>query len=404
MLRDGLNIERTDWASVSFGLSLSYFAAFQLFKIPPVLPALLDRYHYDLTLAAGFMSVYAAMGLLLSIPLGRIFERFGVVPPVLVGLALMFAGNVLGCFYPQSGAVMLFARALEGMTFAGFAIIGPVIANSAASPRDAPIVIGIAAGWIPVGQLVGALVVPVAHNWQMSWWLGIAGCVALGAWTVTSARNKALAFGPALGFASKSDPMPLTAGQRVALLLGSTIFLLWGAQYFAYMTWLPEYLITVHGFSLASSLIGYVLPVVVVLLFNLTTGWILRLGVPVGGLLVAGLGVQAAVWWLVPYTAGGWSGISALAAYGVGAGVTPTSLFAVPNAVVGRGGATASAFGFMMTGRNIGVLIGPVLLALAFGMTGSWNTAVPIFGTSTTVAFIVAVMLARGLRRGLESG
>ena len=62
--------DRTNWAAVAFGLSLAWFAAFQMFKLPPVLPLLLETYGYDLVLAGGFMSIYAAVGLLVSGVLG----------------------------------------------------------------------------------------------------------------------------------------------------------------------------------------------------------------------------------------------------------------------------------------------------------------------------------------------
>src|SRR3546814_16594591 len=48
------------------------------------------------------------------------------------------------------------ARGLEGLGFAICAIAGPAIAAQSASPRDLPLVTGLLAGWIPIGQIVGA--------------------------------------------------------------------------------------------------------------------------------------------------------------------------------------------------------------------------------------------------------
>jgi F0F1-type ATP synthase assembly protein I len=85
--------------------------------------------------------------------------------------------------------------------------------------------------------------------------------------------------------------------------------------------------------------------------------------------------------------------------YGTGAGVVPTCLFAMPSVILGRGHDTARAFGIVMTGRNMGVLIGPVLVAQAFKISGSWDLAAPIFGTVTTLCLVAAMLLARRLRR-----
>ena len=62
------------------------------------------------------------------------------------------------------------------------------------------------------------------------------------------------------------------------------------------------------------------------------------------------------------------------------------------------GRAVAPALGIIMTGRNLGVLIGPMLLAQAFKATGTWDLAAPIFGTVTTLALALGIYLAISLR------
>ena len=47
-----------------------------------------------------------------------------------------------------------------------------------------------------------------------------------------------------------------------------------------------------------------------------------------------------------------------------------------------------------MTGRNLGVLIGPVLLAWAFEWSGGWSIASPLFGMITTLCLPLAAGLA----------
>ena len=85
--------------------------------------------------------------------------------------------------------------------------------------------------------------------------------------------------------------------------------------------------------------------------------------------------------------------------YGIGSGITPTCLFAMPSAILGQGRAAARAFAFIMTGRNIGVFVGPMLLAQAFKMAGGWDAGVPIFGAITTAALALATGLAVHLLR-----
>ncbi|MEX2409641.1 MAG: MFS transporter, partial [Rhodovibrionaceae bacterium] len=106
---------KTHLAGVAFGLALSSFAAYQMFKLPPVLPLLLERYGYDRTLAGGFMSVYALVGLFLSIYLGRLIERRGPARPVFAALGVMATGNLLGLVAPENGMAVLAGRGLEGL-------------------------------------------------------------------------------------------------------------------------------------------------------------------------------------------------------------------------------------------------------------------------------------------------
>ena len=183
------------------------------------------------------------------------------------------------------------------------------------------------------------------------------------------------------------------------MILAGGLFLLWSGQYFAYMTWLPQFLVEVYGFSLERALAGYLTPIVVLAVFNVVTGFLLRSGVALSLLLVGALLLQALVWFLVPVTDAGWRGIASLLAYGIGAGITPTCLFAMPSAIQGQGPGTAGAFGIIMTGRNVGVFIGPLLLAAIFGWSGLWVTAAPVFGAMTALAAVLAVVLTRAIPR-----
>ncbi len=390
---------RTNWAAVAFGLSLAWFAAFQMFKLPPVLPVLLEAYGYDLVLAGGFMSVYAVAGLLLSFGFSRRIERSGWHRPLLGALAVLACGNVLGLIWPQSGWIMLVARALEGAGFAVLAIIGPTLANRQAEARHLPIVIGATASWIPVGQLAAVLLAPAAlaiHGWQSLWVLSLLGCLLFAAWSLRMPKDQAAPK------TSAPDADTQRARRRSRRILGLTagLFCLWAGQYFAFMTWLPEYLVAAHGLGLTAALAGYSLPVCLLILFNLVTGVLLRTGVSLGLLLVVSLALQVAVWWLSSLSLEGWSGLAALVVYGVGAGITPACLFAMPSRAAGQGRAAASAFGIIMTGRNVGVLIGPILLAEALRTSGSWGLASPVFGTATALALLIGLFLAFELAAG----
>jgi MFS family permease len=373
---------------------------------------LLETYHYDRTLAGAFMSVYAVAGLLLSMAFGRLLARRGPLAPILGALGLSILGSLLVLWSPENGWLVLLGRGLEGIGFAFMAICGHLLASANASLRNQPLVIGLMAAWIPIGQLAAMLLAPVAFSglgagmgagmgWQLLWVVAIFGACGLAAWSFGLRHSPALVL-PGASSGAKKETSEETSGEisaatRLKLIVVAGIFMLWSGQYFAYMTWLPQYLVEVYGLSVSMAVVGNMVPVAVLIATTVAVGMVLRAGVPVGPLLACGLATQATIWWLVPVTGGGLTGALSLVAYGLAAGICPTCLFAMPGVIVGRGRAVAPALGIIMTGRNLGVLIGPMLLGQAFKATGAWDLAAPIFGTVTTIAFGLGIFLAVSL-------
>jgi predicted MFS family arabinose efflux permease len=291
---------------------------------------------------------------------------------------------------------MLLSRGLEGLAFAIAAIAGPAIAAAAAKPRDLPLVTGLIAAWIPLGQIAAALAALLFHDWRWLWWIGMIMGLPLGvwAWALLRGRRNGKA-------AARPEPREPTAAQHRQLLLAGTIFLLWSGQYFAFMTWLTQYLSSVLALGPAASVLAYLVPVVVLLAFNLLTGWALRHGLRLIPAMIAALIAQALVWFAQPWLSGA-TGIAGLIVYGIGAGITPTCLFQLPHAIA-RSAAGTHFFGIIMTGRNIGVFLGPLLLAFLIGADRyalhlSWTAAAQAMAFLTLTAAGVALLLGRRLK------
>ena len=386
--------ESTDWSRVAFGVALGAYAAYQQFKLPPILPDFLARYPHSPLTAAGFMSIYALVGLIASAAIGRKLDRnMGIGVAALIGLTVI--GVTLALTAPQSASIMLLSRGFEGLAFAIAAIAGPAIAAAAAKPRDLPIVTGLLAGWIPIGQIVAALAALALHDWRWLWIIGLLMGLPLGLWAWVLLRE------PRSGKAAqRPSALHPDAAQRKQLIFAGTIFMLWSGQYFAFMTWLTQYLTSVLALGPAASVLAYLVPVVVLLGFNLGTGWALRHGLPLMPAMMVALIGQALVWFAQPWLTGG-LGLIGLVVYGIGAGVVPTCLFQSPHAIA-RGTAGASFFGIVMTGRNIGVFMGLLLLAFLVGTDRlalhlSWTAAAQAIGCLTLAAVGVALLLRRSL-------
>ena len=143
---------------------------------------------------------------------------------------------------------MLGARTLEGISFSVLAIVGPTLANRQTHARHLPLVIGATAAWIPIGQLVATFLAPpllALQGWQSLWALGLLGCLLFALWSLRLPDEAEEPPPPARtrnGGAVSSDQERRRI--RRLLFLTAGLFFLWSGQYFAYMTWLPEYLVT----------------------------------------------------------------------------------------------------------------------------------------------------------------
>ncbi|MFB0922380.1 MAG: hypothetical protein QMB76_02720, partial [Alphaproteobacteria bacterium] len=69
----------TNWTGVSYGIVLGFVAAYFQFKVPPVLPVLIDLYGYEKIVAGSMMSIFAAAGMLVSVRIGRGIRREGAI-------------------------------------------------------------------------------------------------------------------------------------------------------------------------------------------------------------------------------------------------------------------------------------------------------------------------------------
>ena len=400
----GLEPDRgTSWTAVGFGLALASLAAYQLFKLPPALPVMLEVYGYDRVLAGASMSIFAIAGITLSLRVGHGLKAQGPWPYLIAAGVLFLSGETLALAAPENGAVMLAARGLEGIGYTICAIAGPLIANLNASPRQLPLVIGLTATWVPIGQLIASLIsLPVVAlgHWRPLWWVGIGLTLALAVWGLIIRRDATINL--SMGQSAKptaARPGQTPALERRALIAAAAIFGIWSGQYIGYMTWLPSFLVETHGFAPEAAVFAYMAPTALVLILCLVTGALLRAGAPLIPLMIGSMAIQAGLWLAIPVTGSGWFGVASLIVYGVSSGITPVCLFALPSAIMGGERVDGRAFGIIMTGRNMGILAGPMLLAQAVAMDADWSLVWPLYGGATLLAAGGTVYLGRLLNQ-----
>ncbi len=407
---------RTVWTGLFFGLAVAVCGAYQQLKLPLVLPEMLAAYGYPRTLAGGFMSVFAVAGLALSLQVGRLMQAHGTARFLIGAAACVGLGSALILAAPDNGWVVLAGRTLEGVAMAILAVAGPTLMTRNAGPDHQALAAALAATWIPLGGLIASAVtrvqdaaLPGTALWPSVFWVGIAfaGLMAAATWRLARRPVPAESGGVdiAMPVAHRTAVAPDPVRRR-ALVLAGACFFFWGTQNMAILTWLPAYMTERHGVAASDSALLYALPIALIAVFNLVAIPILRRGVPIARLLLAVLLAQVMLLAAVPslpVAAMPWTGIAGLAVYGALAGITPTCLYGLPATILGGSGTGAGAFGVLMTGRNLGVLCGPLAIAgtvdLAADSVAGWDIALPTAAAVTLLAAATAWTLQRRLER-----
>jgi predicted MFS family arabinose efflux permease len=392
---------QTSWLGVSVGLGLGALASYHQFKLPPVLPILLEQYGYGKFAAGSFMSIYAAIGIAASAFLGARLQRHGMPPFLLAAGLLVILGSVLTLAVPALVPAMLAARGLEGVGYAVLAVASPVLMTASASRRHKTMAIALFATWIPAGQLIAMAVAQpfIADGaWRPVWWVGIGLTVFVVLLGWRAARHHA----PHRAAAAGGGPAPfgaLSRHERWGLILVAATFMLWSTEMFAMFTWLPQFLVEARGLDPSDTIFIYAVPPVMIVIFNLVGGLLLRAGVALAPLLAFSLAMQAAFWLALPHLEGAALGLGGLILFGAGAGIAPTCLFAAPALILGAENAGGGAFGIVMTGRSSGVLLGPILLPPVLLAMGAWADVGPVFGAITLASAALALVLGVLLKR-----
>ncbi|MDH4209684.1 MAG: MFS transporter, partial [Anaerolineae bacterium] len=145
--------KRYAWIVMAALFVAAIAVAINQYKVPPVMPVLMQVFGLDLTMANLLMSIFNLSGILLAIPAGIIVHRIGPKRSGLVALGAVVVGAGLGAL--SGGAVALLAsRMVEGLSFVFMMVVGPALVSLWFSARERGAPMGIFATWVPVGSLI----------------------------------------------------------------------------------------------------------------------------------------------------------------------------------------------------------------------------------------------------------
>ncbi|HJX37455.1 MAG TPA: MFS transporter [Anaerolineae bacterium] len=375
------------------------------YKVPPVMPVLMQVFGLDLTMANLLMSIFSLSGFLLAIPAGIVVHRIGPKRSGLVAVGAVIIGAGLGAI--SSGAAALLAsRTVEGLSFVFMMVVGPALVSLWFSPEERGVPMGVFATWVPVGSLIILNAAPAlesAFGWQSVWWFGclygVFGFLVFWALVRLPTVFSSAPANPGQGGAGQGSSERLLSSVRTALanrnvwLLG-LLFFCFTMVFPGFSNNMPTYLHTVRGYSLGQAAL-------IVSLSSLAT----IVGCPLMGLLSDRIGSRkkvytaalliVAVLWLFPYHLTGVAIPLFLMVFGLVGGAIPTMIFASLPEVMERPELAGIGMGGVVTLQNLGLLIGPVMFGRIVQVSGNWALAgyamIPITLLAVLVGWLVDV-------------
>ncbi len=357
----------------------SVAAPLNQYKVPPVMPVLMQAFQINLVQAGSLVSVFAVTGLLLALPAGIILQRLGPRLAGLIAVGCLAGGSALGAISPNV-SLLLGSRVIEGIGMGLMGVVAPATIAAWFPGEKQGTPMGIWATWVPIGTLVMYLAGPAlvaVGSWQAVWWFAVAFSLVvmlvyglLVRWPA-SAETPEAPRSPGAGSGESNDFLKALANRNIWLL--GLEFACFNLAFIGMSTYYPTFLSENRGYSLTAA--GWIASIstVVVLISAPLAGRISdrihsrRLVFTIPFLI---LGVIM----IFPFQATGWQIYLVLALQGLFLGSIPTATFAAASEVMKKPQWAGYGLGVIMLAQNVGVLIGPVL----FGQivkTQSWVAA-----------------------------
>lgn len=361
------------WLILGVLLLFSIAAPLNQFKVPPIMPVLIQALGITIGRAGLLMSVYALTGLVLALPAGLIFQRAGPRATGLLAGGSIVLGAGIGAL-SQDMTGLLIGRVIEGIGTSFMAVLAPAIIARRFVAEQRGTAMGVWSAWVPVGSTTMLVIAPAlatAAGWRTLWWFGAAyAAIATGLYL---ACVGATAGSSATGPTGPRPAAPTTALRNRNIWLLAGAFGAFNAAVIGLGTYLPTFLSTQRGLELGSaSLIAGLITFMTI--FSAPAGGILsdRIGSRKKPYLI---GLLAAIILLPSVGALHLPGLIALVALtGLVIGIIPTNIFAGAVEAAGDPEQSGAAMAVIMVGQNAGMLIGPLIYGALVEAAG-WPAA-----------------------------
>jgi predicted MFS family arabinose efflux permease len=362
--------------------------------LPAIAPLIRESLGLSVAQAGSFLSAYYVGPVLMSLPAGRMADRWGVLGTMVLGQAVIATGLVVAAgapSFPLLVAIMVFAGA-------GYGMLNPTTAKAVIAwfpQRQRATVIGLKQVGLPLGGALGGLLMPplgLAFGWRVAVVISASVVAALAALTWLLYRDPPET--PSESAAPSGGNFAEVLGSRDLWLVSIATLIFAGVQT-VFLAFLVLFLrdtvriplLTAARYLVLAQTTGMAGRVIFGLLSDRLFGgrrrivlMIAGVGSGVSALLMAGTGPGTSPWLLVPlavcfgFFGIGWNGVQ----------YTLMAELAGPRA-------SGTAIGLGLAVSSLGVTICPPIFGLAVERAGGYGTA--WVGLAATMALALALLL-----------
>ncbi len=381
------------WVILAVVYLASVAAPLNQFKVPPIMPVLMQELGIDLAQAGSLMSVIALVGLILALPAGILVQRFGPKASGLVALAFMVAGAALGATASSYSSLMA-SRVVEGAGIGLMGVIAPATIAMWFPLVRQGVPMGIWATWVPVGSVLMYNLAPAlaaARGWQAVWWLGAGFARATMLLYALLMRRPPEAEAAAGQGRPSLDLRAALANRDIWLL--ALAFACFNLALISLATFYPTFLVEERGYPLNQAAFVASIATMVVL-FSAPLAGVVSDRIGSRRLVVALPFLALAVLMLFPFRVSGWQITAVMVVQGLAAGAIATATFAAAPEVMRKPQWAGLGLAVILIGQNLGQLVGPVVvgeLISSVGWVAAGYALIPVCLLGFVSAWLVRV-------------
>jgi predicted MFS family arabinose efflux permease len=320
-------------------------------------------------------------------------QRLGLRRSLIGGMGAIAIGNVIGAAAPNE-FVLLAARMVEGVGFFGAVLAIPSMLSRIVTPKDRDFVMAVWSAYMPTGIMLMLLLGPLLPiiGWRNLWLASAVvacGCGVLLAMYAPGAPER----GQERASQFFGEAVNVVRDPRCLIL--AFAFFAYSCQIFSMAFALPLLLTSAHGVTLGAAGLLSAAVLAVSAIGHVSSGFMLRAGVPVWANIAAAFGFFAVASFAVYGGALPPAGVALVAALALGiGGFAPGALYAAAPQAAPNLRAVPPTIGLLQQASNLGQFAGPAVLGLWVEHFG-WSAA-PAIVTPAALVGLAAAFAIRG--------